>query len=155
MPGNVRTLSSAQTFMVKFVFPVVWIAGFGFGTAALWFEFLHGRNAFPPPPQLRWIFLAILISGSLFHWWLCMPLKRVRRDDARLLVSNYRREISVPFGLIERISENRWINIHPVTIYLRKDTEFGDTITFMPKARIGLGRSHPVVQELNALIEAR
>jgi len=30
-----RTISSAQTFVMKLVVPLVWIGGFGFGTAAL------------------------------------------------------------------------------------------------------------------------
>jgi hypothetical protein len=37
--GNIvpeRTLSSAWTFWAKYLFPVMWISGFGFGTILLW-----------------------------------------------------------------------------------------------------------------------
>jgi len=49
---------------------------------------------------------------------------------------------------IERVSEVRWINIHPVTIHLRQPSEFGDKITFMPTVRFFGWSSHPVVEEL-------
>jgi hypothetical protein len=50
------------------------------------------------------------------------------------------------------VAENRWINIHPVTIYFRSETIFGRQIVFMPTRRLfGIGQPHPVVGELRAL----
>ena len=144
-----RTISSAQTFIMKLVFPVLWISGFGFGTALLWLDVMHGRNGTSPPGEMKWMFLVMWLVGSALILWSCARLKRVRLDDKHIYVSNFRREISIPLSLIENVSEVRWINIHPVTIHLRKDTEFGRSITFMPKVRFfALWSSHPIVAEL-------
>jgi hypothetical protein len=83
-------LSSAWTFYAKFVFPAVWIPGFGSGTILL-----DRNNGLPP------LFLVIWILGSAFILWANAGLKRVRTDGRQLLVSNYIREIHIPFGAIK------------------------------------------------------
>jgi hypothetical protein len=61
----------------------------------------------------------------------------------------------VPINFIESVTENRWINVHPVTVHFRGDTEFGRTITFMPKSRLMFfWSSHPVVGELKRMVDA-
>lgn len=82
---------------------------------------------------------SLLIGGTL---------KRVRIDQEFLYVSNYRREIALPLSSIDAVTENRWINLHPVTIHLRVPTAFGQKITFMPKGLVFGWSSHPVVEEL-------
>ncbi len=85
-----------------------------------------------------------------------MPLKRVRVGGGQLYVSNFRKEIVVPLTFIEIVTENRWINVHPVTIHFRGDTEFGRKISFMPKTRVMFfWSSHPVVGELRRMVAAR
>jgi hypothetical protein len=146
-----RTISSAQTFLMKFVFPTFWISIFGFGTLTLFLGGFRGPNNSPPPDGMKWSFLAGWILGTLFIYWACARLKKVRIDDSAIYVSNYLKEIRVPFDAIAEVTENRWINIHPVTIRLRSASEFGDRVTFMPKMRIFNWRSHPVVTELREL----
>lgn len=147
-----KTLSSAQTFLMKVVFPTLWITGFGLGTLSLWLGVMHGKNGSPPPDAMKLHFLVIWIVGTAFILWTCAGLKRVRVDSKSLYVSNYLREITIPLSVIEDITENRWVNIHPVTIYFRNVTEFGQRITFMPTIRFfGLWSSHPVVAELKLL----
>ena len=139
-------LSSRYTFFAKVIFPILWIGGFGAGTIALW----ASDNA---PSQMKWAFLAVLIVGSLSIWWSSMRLKRVRVDGKTLYVSNYRQEIALPLGSVERVSENRWINIHPVTLYFRRPTDFGSKIVFMPKMKMFLlWRSHPMVAEIERMV---
>ena len=146
---NRRTLSSAQTFLVKFVFPIVWISGFGLGTLALWAGAFNGSAGNGPPHEMKLQFLAMWIAGTAFILWCCAGLKKVRIDQDSLYISNFRKEIVVPLSSIGSVTENRWINIHPVTIHFRAPTEFGNKVTFMPKARFfGLWRSHPVIGEL-------
>jgi hypothetical protein len=107
------------------------------------------------PPEMKWAFLAAFVAGSCFIWWSCVRLKRVRCDGGNLYISNYLREIAVPLALVERVTENRWINIHPVTIHLRYSTDFGDEIVFMPKTRMMLlWRSHPIVAEIQRMADA-
>jgi hypothetical protein len=145
-------LSSAWTFPSKFVFPAVWMAGFGFGTIVLWFDALHGNNALPPP-QVKFVFLGMWVLGSTFILWANAGLKRVRIDGRQLFVSNFVREIRIPFSAIVDVRQNRWLNSRPITIYFRDATEFGDRATFMPKWRIRIlfWRIDPVVDELKQL----
>ena len=147
-----RTLSSAWTFWAKFVFPAVWITGFGTGTIQLWLGG-HDNNNAMPPPEMKFMFLAGWLLGSVFMLWASAGLKRVRIDDQRLYVSNYVKEISIPFGAIVDVQQNRWLNSRPVTIYFRETTELGDTAKFMPKWRIRalFWRVDPVVNELKEL----
>ena len=72
--------------------------------------------------------------------------------DGFLYVSNYMKEITVPLTEIYDVTENIWINIHPVTIHLKSPSEFGDKIRFMPKTRFfAWFSSHPIVNELKEL----
>ena len=84
---------------------------------------------------------------------------RSRRTSARwtsgsaLVSSTFRETIRVPLRDIAEITENRWLNLHPVTLHLRRPSEFGEEIVFMPKVRpFGLWFSHPVVGELRELV---
>jgi hypothetical protein len=148
-----RSLSSAYTFWFKFVLPAGWIFGFGFGAIQLWFGVLHDRNNAMPPPEMKFVFAGIWILGSVFSLWAGAALKRVRIGEGRLHISNYVREICVPFSAIMDVQQNRWINFRPITIYFRDATEFGDKATFMPKPRFSFKfwRVDPVVDELRQL----
>jgi hypothetical protein len=139
---------------MKFVSPVIWISGFGFGTAVLF----RPGDAFrdrPPPPEMKWIFLAGLIVGSILIYWWGVRLMRVVMTDQELRISNYRRQIVVPLADVDEVTENRWVNVHPVTIQFVRRTDFGFRIVFMPKRRpFALFSSHPVVAELRGAVEA-
>ena len=150
---NARTLSSSQTFWMKFVFPTIWISGFGLGTLALFLEVLRGADNTLPPPEMKWMFLVGWIAGTSFIFWACARLKRVRVEESAILVSNYLKEIRIPFDAIAAVTENRWLNIYLVTIHFRSATEFGDRIIFMPRTRIFGLRSHPVVAELREMAQ--
>lgn len=139
---------------MKFVFPTIWVSMFGLGTLGLFFDSLRGPNNSSPPEAMKWGFLGGWIAGTIFIYWGCVRLKRVRINDSAIYVSNYLKEIRIPFDAVASVTEIRWINIHPVTIHLRSATEFGDRITFMPKIRIFNWRSHPVVEELRELAHA-
>lgn len=148
---NRRSLSSAQTFLLKFIFPTFWIGLFGAGTVMLWIGGFDGSKA-PPPPEMKWLFLLAWIAGSTMIWFLCARNKRVEIDESYLYISNYIREISVPLDQIETVSESRWMNPRQVTIQFHTDTGFGQAIQFVPKTRLfGFWSSHPVVAELRGL----
>ena len=147
---NKSDLSSAWTFSAKFIFPVLWISGFGLGAALLWLDAFHGRNNELPPPVMKFEFLLMWLAGSSFILWACTGLKRVCVDERQLVVSNYLREICIPFTAVRDVSQNRWLNIRPITIYFKDVTAFGDRVTFMPKRRIALRfwLDDPLVDEL-------
>jgi hypothetical protein len=148
---NERTLSSAQTFWMEFVFPTIWISMFGLGTFAMFLGAFRGTHNTAPPEAMKWSFLAAWIVGTAFIYWGCARLKRVRINESAIYVSNYRKEIRIPFDDIAHVTENRWINIHPVTVHFRSATAFGDRIVFIPKIRMFSWRFHLVVGELRAL----
>ena len=145
------TLSSAWTFWTKFVLP----AGFGLGAIiVLWSNGLVDRNGAIPPFQVKLLLLGAWIPAMALILWTSAGLKRVRMDERQLYVSNYVREIAVPFSAITDVRQNRWLNSRPVTIYFRDATDFGDSATFMPKQRIQFWqfwRLDPVVNELKQL----
>ena len=142
------TLSSRLTFITKTIFPACWIVGFGAMTAFFWAS--RGLRA-----ETGWLFLLAWTAGALSFWWWCIPLKKVRVNAGDLTVSNFRKEMVVPLNFIENVTENRWVNLHPVTIHFRGDTEFGRKISFMPKARVMFfWSSHPVVGELRRMVAA-
>ena len=147
------TLSSAWTFWTKFIFPVIWISAVGTGAVLLWLGDLVGGNNASPPSQAKFAVLGVWIVGTTLILWFSAGLKRVRIDERQLYVSNYIREISVPFSEIIDVRQNRWINSRPITIYFRDTTEFGGKATFMPKWRMQFlfWRTDPVVSELKQL----
>ena len=128
---------------------MLWACGFGGGTIGLW---VGSFSAHAPPPEMKWIFLALWVVGTASLRWFLASVKKVRIDGATLYVSDYRREIAVPLAEIEDVSENWWMSHHPVTLHLRHDTPFGRKITFIPKFRLLLRwRTHPIVNELRTL----
>jgi hypothetical protein len=139
-----KTLSSDWTLWMKFIFPVVWIVGFGLGSASLWSG--APKDAIPP-----FEFFAAWIAGTAFILWANVGLKRIRADERWLYVSNYLRETSVPFSAIADVRQNRWLNTKPITIYFKDATEFGDKVTFMPKQRLQFWSDDPTVNELRKL----
>ncbi len=143
-----RRLSSLQTVLMKIIFPALWIPGWGFVTLMM---FLSGVNHGDP-----FAFLFAWLVGSALILWSSIGLKEVSVDDHFLYVSNYLKEISIPLSDIYDVTENVWINIHPVTIHLKSPSEFGNKITFMPKTRFfAFFSSHPVVRELKVLAARR
>jgi len=150
-----RTISSAQTFFLKVVLPPLWIGGFAVVTALFFarapgFRESHGS---PTPVWIKWVFLVITIAGSALLYWTCVRLKRVELDRNALYVSNFLKEVAIPLRDIEEITENLWVNTHPVTVRFRRDTGFGTSIVFAPTLRLFAFRSpHPVVAELRAAV---
>jgi hypothetical protein len=98
-----------------------------------------------------WRFLVLGLLGAALLWALGVRLKVVRIEQGHLIISNYRSEISVPFSEISDVAENRLINIHPVRIYFRHKTKFGNSIVFMPTTMLWTFARHPVVAELKRL----
>lgn len=136
---------------MKFLLPATWIPFWGFGTLMLFFGGFKDGD-----PDLKWLFLFGWIIGSVIIYWTCIGLKAVRVDDNFLYASNYLKEISIPLSQIYDVTENIWVNIHPVTIHLKSPSEFGDKIVFMPKARVFVFfNPHPVVNELKELVRSK
>jgi len=135
------TISSRLTLVYKFIFPIVWIGGWGTGTVLM-----MANN----DPQ-GWAFLILGIFGAVLVCAFGVRLKVVRIQEGHLAISNFLREIYVPFSEISDVTENRMINIHPVRIYFHHETNFGPSIVFMPAKRGWPFGKSPVVAELKRL----
>lgn len=138
-----RIISSTLTPIYKLVFPTLWVGLFGFGAVAM----LTGDH------PGKWTFVGMWVFGTLAFAWLCFPLKQVEITPDRLRVSNLFRTIEIPFTQIAGVTENVFINTHPVWIQLKEPTSFGTKILFMPTFRFAFFSSHPIVKELRNLTE--
>ena len=136
----VRVISSAQTFVTKFILPFAAAAALGVGIAS-------ARSRFLP------IFIpaGVLVFGSIY--WYYVRLKKVAIDVDGLVISNYVREVRVPWRDVIKVTGSRWEKTHQVTVTFDRDISFGSAIVFMPKFRfLWPGQEHPVAQELRDLI---
>jgi hypothetical protein len=141
---------------MKFAFPALWVGLFGYGTLRLWIVpadvvFNGVKGAATRHDQI--LFLAMLALGTLFIAWTCFPLKQVNLTATGFRVSNYFSESVVPFQMVERITQNRWLNVRPITLHLRRPSDFGDRITFLPAGtrRFAFWREDELVAELRGL----
>lgn len=128
-----RTLSIRQTGLLKFVLPVVWVALAAYAVWRLWTrpeEVL--ADAGLGQAALKWIFLALLAAGLVVLFAFVVPLKRVQLTPDGLRISNYIREITVPFSAIATVRQNWLPTFRLITIDLRTETPLGRRVIFMP-----------------------
>ena len=152
---NERTISSAQTFSMKFLFTPIWILVVGTGVLGLFLGAFH-TDLTTTRPDWKWWFLVIWICGIPAICWGSLHLKRVRILNDAIYVSNYIKEVRIPLDEIVDVAQNRWVNLQvnalrPVTIRFRSITAFGRQIMFMPKRRLIEDWTHPIVSELRQL----
>jgi hypothetical protein len=77
---------------------------------------------------LDYLYITAIISGNILIFKFLAPLKKVKRADDKLVVSNYREKIEVPFSEIMEI--RRSYNF--IEIYFDNKTEFGSEILILP-----------------------
>jgi hypothetical protein len=148
-----RRLSSAATFVMKMIFPVVWLLGFGAGTLGLWLGVIPIAEGSVFPQASKWIFLGFFGFGVATLVQTCLPLKRVRLTQDALLVSNYWRELHIPLRDVYEVTEKRWLNVCLVAVHVRHPIAFGRRVVFLPKMRwCDFSRPHPIVAELRRRI---
>jgi hypothetical protein len=154
-----RLLSSRNTFVLKYLFPAVWMLAFGhFAYSALRTlgQLSYHSGPGTVPAGLAWRVVLGWLLGTVLILWAAIPLKRVRLVDGALLVSNFRREVRIPLGAIRRVSQNRWLNWRPIAVELRTDLGVGTRFTFLPpdrlfRFRFRFWREDPEVAELRHL----
>jgi hypothetical protein len=147
-----RTLSSRLTFLSKYLFSILWAVLFGFVILALWTGQVGDQRIGPLPPEAKLAISIFWVVVSAQILYVYARLKRVRVDEQSMYISNYLEDVAVPLDAIDRVTENRWVNIRPITVHFRQATPFGDKITFMPKSRFIMPwSSHPTARELRQL----
>ncbi len=147
-----RELSSSATVWWKFIFPLIWISGFGAGTVALWLGAFHGRDNQPPPIWMRWQFLGIWLVASAFLIWFSSRLRRVSLRDGQLIVSNFFREVSIPVTVMTRVRQSYMSRPPTIIIYLDRQTPLGRRVVFVPEGRSHYLSEHPMTTELKAIL---
>jgi hypothetical protein len=96
----------------------------------------------------------LLVAVSIFYAWEFIQFKKISVDDKFLYVSNYLKEIRIPFEDIDEVVEQGWKGVtYPIDISFNNRSEFGNTIRFMPEARFGhsVRDSTSVIDELRRL----
>jgi hypothetical protein len=143
-------ISSRTTFVYKFIFPAVWIPLMGAMTFAV-ARAPNRINGAEKSGVLVMELLWVVVCALLLRF--AIPLKRVQLRDGRIYASNYRREIEIAPSEIERITQNVWINVRPITLHLRHETAFGSRIRFIPPSRLILTfwNEDPLVPQLRRL----
>ena len=150
-----RTLSSGMTFVIKWLFPLVWSAGWGFGTIAL---LLHPEtavfNGVPvgAPPGTGLLMLAAWLIATPFLVAIGWGLKRVRLSGSDLLVSNYLREARIPLRDVEAVRRRIFPHAGGIAIDFVTPTVFGRSISFIAGHRTRFGGVDALVDELNSLV---
>ena len=136
-----KTISSPFTIIFKFIFTTGWIVGFGVATMSPLLSQGFSENTL--------IFGSVWILGSIFLFLYLSQMKKVEMDKDKIYVSNYFKTIEINKSEISDVTENIYLNFHPVWIHLNKTTEFGDKIMFMPSIRfMAYFTPHPTVEEL-------
>lgn len=137
---QLQRISSLSTVFHKFVLPVI------FG---IW---LLNRLVIWGPPDDTFLFMLILLQCGAYFLWHAWVLKAVAIDKRkrRLYVSNYRKEIAIPFSEIAEVTEFIFFEPRRITIHLHNEMEFGKTMVFLGTYRFGGNwvRPHPIVSEL-------
>ncbi len=91
----------------------------------------------------------------VFAFWEYSRIKRVAIDEDFLCVSNYFRSEEIPLDNVDSITDNIWLDSHPVTIHLKEPCFFGRKIIFMPRMLFLFFQHHPIVKELQNELDAR
>ena len=100
-------------------------------------------------------FLAIVLVVSainlLWMGWLALRSHEVEADAENFYVSNFGKEVVIPRADLYEATEMRWIQPYWITLRLRRPSEFGDRIMFIPPWRFGaFWTANPLVEELNS-----
>lgn len=159
-----RTLSSPRTALLKFAVPIAWLAIGGYAVWRLWTRPDAVLDVDPgsTTDALRWLFLVLFAVGLMLAFAFVAPLKRVRLGRDGLRISNFRREITLPFAAIARVRQSWLPTFRVVTMDLRHESEFGRRIIFRPAGprrmafwKADYGREDDLVGELKRLAGLR
>ena len=139
-----------MTFISKIGVPSVVFFGYAMVMFAILLDSVKDRQL-PLPLPVRILFPAIFSVMFAVLIWFSIRLKAVSIEDNNLYLSNYIKEIAVPFSNIRDVTELR-LRGEPVTIHFKEKTEFGSKTTFLPKMRFfSFVSLHPIVGELKEL----
>ena len=144
MAGTPRIVSSSSTVFWKFIFPGLWIVGFGAGAVVSAFTSAPGDSS-------RWLPVCIWLGGSAFLFFFSVRLCWVAISGGCLLVSTYFREISVPLSAISRVTQSYLSRPQTLTVCVDRDTTLGRKFLFVAPGWPRIFRRHPLAIELEQI----
>ncbi|HKJ01413.1 MAG TPA: hypothetical protein VJ997_03130 [Longimicrobiales bacterium] len=128
-PVGLEQLTGAGTVYFGRVFPTVWTTVAGAVTVAAWLDLLGG----PTPPVVKWAMASIWVAVSAVIIRYFGKLRHVWRSGDELIVGDPNRGLRVHLGDVAEIKESRFQQIKTVTLKLRRQTELGSSISFVPR----------------------
>jgi len=137
-----KELSSPLTFFYKFVFPLFWFVGFGFGARGVLFaQATSGAG---------WLqYMVLWLGVTVFIIFTTGNIKKVRIEGDKLIVSNFSRTEMIDIDQVEGVDGTAFLSPKMVWLNMRDVSPFGRKIPFLPKHRLGSGLGkHPLVKEL-------
>lgn len=144
-----KLISSQWTGFYRYVFPALWIGGFGAGTIGMWVS-----GPAPEMEAMKWQFLLFWIIGSAFIIWFTRRLKVVWLEQDRLVVSGHGGEFTVPFSEIDEVSETRFWNPKMINVHLKRTINDTDKVVFLAPMAFQLPfTDHPRVKELKEMVK--
>ena len=147
-----RKLSSRQTALAKFVIPAAIFAA----AAALLAIFFAVPLLSDEPFTLGGALTSLVVTGVLVWWGSAfVSLKTVSLYGQQLWVSNYMKEIAIPLSEVKEVAEVKQFKQKLIVLSLKRPTEFGREIKFLPRAQPRLWQEHSVVGDLRELIESQ
>ena len=150
MTAKARVISAEYTALVKFGMAVLCLLSM-IGFALTWRDHVRSHEEIPPA-----VFAGGALGIGVWAWvvWTCARLNRVALTADALLVSNFRREISVRLYDVERVRQSL-LESGVVIIDLSRDTELGRRFRFIPKRAAAWAFSqHPIVDHLRDAVAA-
>jgi hypothetical protein len=137
-------VSSQSTVFWKFVFPGLWIVGFGAGAVVSAFTSTPGDFS-------RWVPVCIWLGGSAFLLFFSVRLCWVAISDGCLLVSTYFPEISVPLSAISQVTQSYLSRPQTLTVRVDRDTSLGRKFLFVAPGWPRIFSRHPLAIELEQI----
>jgi hypothetical protein len=135
-------ISSSWTFFYKRIFPAIW-----FGVLFLFFgiSLLAGKT---PLPVLL-VPLGIMAFGYFMMKKLVLDLvDEVWDDGDTLLVRSGGQEERIALADIKNVSYSPFVKPPRVTLAMRRQTAFGDQITFCAPVRFAPWTTSPIIKDL-------
>jgi hypothetical protein len=129
-PVELEPLTGGSTVYFGRVFPAVWTTAVGALTGAVWLDLLPDG---PAPAVVKWATLGAWVALSALIVRYFGSLRHVWRNGDELIVGDPRRGLRIHLGDVREIKESRWQQIKTVTLKLRRPTELGDSISFVPR----------------------
>jgi hypothetical protein len=142
MDAQRRLLSSPYTVVWKFIFPAIWICGFGTGAIAVGVSTTETNG---------WILPSVWIVASAWLLWFAWGLRRIAISGDTLHISTYFREISLPLSQIRLVTQSYMSRPQTITLHVDRDTPLGRKFVFVAPGWPRIISRHPLAVELEEL----